>query len=286
MKTGTKVRGLFCAVFILTTIFTSCARQIPVDSIYAQLKAAVESSLQYKTYYIQEMKTHDGLLDKKTVNLRCELDDAYQPIIENGRYKEYQAEIHVSKNDLETLDILCGVSKSASGDEKNALFRTEYIQRDEQAEPVTKTVTEIPIEDFINGSEFQQYYAINSFLGELHNMSESDFDFTGEGAKAESKNNLTVLGFSVTADYLSRYEAETGKKSVFAGSDRVEVELIYGRVASVVTFFSYSDAMFNQTIEESPYKLFITYYGPKFEIPPFDTKDDKGEDEWDQIIKV
>ena len=94
---------------------------------------------------------------------------------------------------------------------------------------------------------------------------------------------MTVIGFSITDGYLQRYEKEKGKKSVFAGSDRIEIELIYGRIASVVTFCSYSDKQFHQTFEESPYKLFITYYGPKFEIPHFDSKTDQNALEWTQI---
>lgn len=281
MRKLTKAGAVVFSLLTLMSVFTSCARQVSADGAYAELRGALENSLQYKTYYIQEMVTHDKLLDKTTVNLRCELDAAYQPIVENGKIKDYKAEIHVSKNDIAKADIFCGVSKTSSGAEKEALFRTEYREQGGKSEVVSKTVEEVPIEDYISENEFQQNYAIYSFLSELNQMKEDDFDFTGNKAKSEFKNNLTVLSFSVTDDYLSRYEIETGEKSVFAGSDRVEVELIYKRVASVVTFCSYSDAMFNQTFEESPYKLFITYYGPKFDIPQFDAKTNQGAPEWE-----
>ena len=51
-------------MLLLAGAFSSCAKKIPTDSAYSKLRDALESSLQYKTYYIQEMITHDKLLDK------------------------------------------------------------------------------------------------------------------------------------------------------------------------------------------------------------------------------
>ena len=109
MKKTLKILVVVCSMLLLAGAFSSCAKKIPTDSAYSKLRDALESSLQYKTYYIQEMITHDKLLDKTTVNLRCELDKNYQPILKNGRLSDYKAEIHFSKNDLAVADIFCGV---------------------------------------------------------------------------------------------------------------------------------------------------------------------------------
>lgn len=42
-------------------------------------------------------------------------------------------------------------------------------------------------------------------------MTEADFHFSADTAIAESKNHLTVIGFSITDGYLQRYEKEKGK---------------------------------------------------------------------------
>lgn len=283
MKKILKILVVVCSMLLLAGAFSSCAKKIPTDSAYSKLRDALESSLQYKTYYIQEMITHDKLLDKTTVNLRCELDKNYQPILKNGRLSDYKAEIHFSKNDLAVADIFCGVSKSSTGEERDLLFRTKYEEQNGKSKAVSKTMQAMPVEKFIEGNEYKNNYSIEHFLSELNGMTEADFHFSADTAIAESKNHLTVIGFSITDGYLQRYEKEKGKKSVFAGSDRIEIELIYGRIASVVTFCSYSDKQFHQTFEESPYKLFITYYGPKFEIPHFDSKTDQNALEWTQI---
>ena len=87
MKKTLKILVVVCSMLLLAGAFSSCAKKIPTDSAYSKLRDALESSLQYKTYYIQEMITHDKLLDKTTVNLRCKLDKNYQPILKNGRLK-------------------------------------------------------------------------------------------------------------------------------------------------------------------------------------------------------
>ena len=74
MKKTLKILVVVCSMLLLAGAFSSCAKKIPTDSAYSKLRDALESSLQYKTYYIQEMITHDKLLDKTTVNLRCKLD--------------------------------------------------------------------------------------------------------------------------------------------------------------------------------------------------------------------
>ena len=276
-------RGGLLVCFLLAGAFSSCAKKIPTDSAYSKLRDALESSLQYKTYYIQEMITHDKLLDKTTVNLRCELDKNYQPILKNGRLSDYKAEIHFSKNDLAVADIFA-VFQNPPLEKKGICFSVQNTKsKNGKSKAVSKTMQAMPVEKFIEGNEFKNNYSIEHFLSELNGMTEADFHFSADTAIAESKNHLTVIGFSITDGYLQRYEKEKGKKSVFAGSDRIEIELIYGRIASVVTFCSYSDKQFHQTFEESPYKLFITYYGPKFEIPHFDSKTDQNALEWTQI---
>ena len=114
MKKILKILVVVCSMLLLAGAFSSCAKKIPTDSAYSKLRDALESSLQYKTYYIQEMITHDKLLDKTTVNLRCELDKNYQPILKNGRLSDYKAEIHFSKNDLAVADICFSVQNTKS----------------------------------------------------------------------------------------------------------------------------------------------------------------------------
>ena len=208
MKKTLKILVVVCSMLLLAGAFSSCAKKIPTDSAYSKLRDALESSLQYKTYYIQEMITHDKLLDKTTVNLRCKLDKNYQPILKNGRLSDYKAEIHFSKNDLAVADIFCGVSKSSTGEERDLLFRTKYEEQNGKSKAVSKTMQAMPVEKFIEGNEFKNNYSIEHFLSELNGMTEADFHFSADTAIAESKNHLTVIGFSITDGYLQRYEKE------------------------------------------------------------------------------
>lgn len=283
MKRFLKICALLCTVSFVAGMLCSCSKTLTADDAYNSLRTAVNASLEYKTYYIQEMITHNKLLDKTTVNLRCELDEDYAPVTENGRYLDYKAEIHKTESDLPVADIFCGTSKSSSGEKRDALFYAKYENLNGESNVLSKTVSNTSIENFIASDEFKNHYSIDYFLRELKNMKAEDFDFSGNEGKTRVKNNLTLLSFRVTDDYLEKYKSENKSNSVFDGSTRVEIEIIYGRIASVVTFCSYKDATFNQSFEESPYKLFITYYGPKFDLPQFDAKTDKGQPEWIEI---
>lgn len=152
MKKTLKILVVVCSMLLLAGAFSSCAKKIPTDSAYSKLRDALESSLQYKTYYIQEMITHDKLLDKTTVNLRCKLDKNYQPILKNGRLSDYKAEIHFSKNDL-AVAIFFAVFQNPPLEKKGICFSVQNTKsKTAKAKPFPKPCRQCRLRSLLRGT--------------------------------------------------------------------------------------------------------------------------------------
>lgn len=242
---------------------------VPHEEAYALLQEAVQNSLNEEMYYIQETINRTDKTDKKDVNLRALLNNrSYDMLVlPDGTYDDYKVNITHTLQGAAYMDIVCGPSSPKGKETVDYLFRTRY--EDAGKTPVNSK-TQMTTEDFIQTDEFKENYALSSFINELAFLKESDI----VKYNAVTKNRyLVLLNFEVSNAHVEAYESETGKTSLFRGSTRVEIELAYERLISVVCYAKYTDTASSLSLEKEPYNLFISYYGAKFTVPDYDSKD-------------
>lgn len=128
--------------------------------------------------------------------------------------------------------------------------------------PSERTAVSQDLPSYLRSEEFSEY-TLAQKLHEISLFTAEDINVTS----AKTALKVTTLKLTVNSQYLSRYEREFGKKSVFDGAERVEIETTYDRISAITTYAREQDEKAKITVEKEPYKLYITYYGPKFNIP-------------------
>lgn len=170
-----------------------------------------------------------------------------------GNFLPDAASLEKDKN-LAAQDVLISIRPSYAEDGSPIMQNGDIVT-------VTKN-TQMTANDFYRGEIFSQYH-LQEVLYELDMLTFEDMDFGIKKASASKTSVVYALSFAVKDSYFARYnESDYAEKpSIFAGSTRVAVELVHGRVAQIIV---YNEKNFGAlgTLENEPYKLNITYLGP------------------------
>lgn len=108
----------------------------------------------------------------------------------------------------------------------------------------------------------KKFNVIRDENGECSNMKVDVFE--------EHNGKVVKFSFAVKDDYTDRYKTESGKASIFEGAKYATIELSYDRFASIVV---YDEEKLGKNIsaDKEIYKLETVYYGPKIDIPSYDS---------------
>ena len=125
-------------------------------------------------------------------------------------------------------------------------------------------------QDFVLSENFKTKYSIAAVLGELEYLSVDDMIFDVDNRIMEHRGKVVKFSFKVTDEYLQKYNQEFGEASVFAGAKYAVIEFAYDRFASIVVY-SEEKLGKNLNVDKEIYKLEVVYYGPKIDIPSYDS---------------
>ncbi len=187
---------------------------------------------------------------------------------ENGEISNMKMDVYDEYNKKGVYKAICGKSESASGGEaKSILFENDY---DDLNNPVHYRKTEMLPREFIESDAFKSKYSLDALLSELDYLSVDDMNFDVDSKIMEHKGKVVKFSFKVNEDYLQKYHQKFGKDSIFEGSKYAVIEFAYDRVASFVVY-SEEKLGKNLTVDKEIYKLEIVYYGPRINIPSYDS---------------
>lgn len=269
---------LTVSIFSASAFLAGCTTAIDLDKGYDMIQDALAESLDYEVYFIKESIIKNNLLYYKQVNLWSELDKDYKPEIENGRIKDYKLQVYVRERDYDKLELYCGPSASVNkkGETKDYLFRIGYdtTKSKEKNTVLSRSKEAMTVEDFIKTDEYINNYALPVFLGELASIAKEQFVFN----KISKKVYAITLAFTLTDEYFASYKETHGTDSVLYGNTRIELEIIYGRISSLICYQKETDSESGVSLEKEPYQLFVAYYGEKIQsMPKYDELKDKKE---------
>lgn len=277
--TLTVVIVLTLALFV--GIFSGCA--VPINSleeVKELYSTAIANSKKAEIYYWKETILNTGAANKtsfKRFNLWAELKN-YEPALnEDGSYANLVANYYEEYDSKEILNMTVGKSKGASKKDevKNYQFNTTH-----EGTKTIRTKKPMSIDEYLLTDEYKAV-SLSTMIAELDHLTVDDMDFDAKGGAKGRKLNVVSLTFKIRPEYLTRYKEETGKDSLFAGSSKVFIEIAYDRITNITTYVEQGIENSNgMTVEVEKYKLQITYYGPKIDVPAYNATNKDGSTVW------
>lgn len=264
-----KLICLICMSLLILTVSGCALTSYSVDELKVLYPKAFENSLKEELYYWKETVNASDHTAWRTCNVYAEMDKKFEVILdENGEFANMKIDVYDEYNKKGVYKALCGKSASAAGGEaKNYLFENDY---DEFGSAVNYRKTEILPQEYIKDDKFASNYSLDAMLQELEYLTVDDMDFDIDNADMEHKGKVVKFSFKVRDGYTERYKQEFGKASVFEGSKYATMEFAYDRFASIVVY-SEEKLGGNMTVDKEIYKLEVVYYGPKINIPQYDS---------------
>lgn len=256
----------FTLLMSVMFMFGGCGGSLEKAEIEKIYNEAVKATMEQDVYFLKETVNSKDEVRYTQVNVRASIDDKYEiERNEDGSYKELKIEAFEQLDGKEVVKNSCG----ASGDDgKSFLFTTTHK---ENGDPI-RSKKQMSAKDYYGSEDFKKY-RVETFFDELNYLKVSDMDFSVEKAEAAASGKVTSLIFAPTAEYLERYEKETGEKSLFDGCLRVSVEISHGKIAHIIVYKEDAIAGSNLSVEVESYKLLIVYYGPIVNIPDYKSED-------------
>lgn len=257
------------SVLLLTSvifIFSGCTSLgIDSETAWASLQNALSNSLTYDIYYHKTTSFAKDNSYNTKVNVHCDADNEGLIYNEDGSYQNFAVRIEEYKESKLNNEILCGLSNSESGDEKNVYIQKNY----ENGKFQDSQITEMNPHDYVKSEEFKQY-TLQEKLKELSFIEYDDIDFSREDVLKFKKVGAVVhLKFALKDSYFERYKAEFGTDSVLKG-DHIEIELSYDRVAKVIVYEKEKVEDSNFVVSEEVYRFELVYLGKNISIPKYD----------------
>lgn len=264
-----KLICLFCLLLLLFAAGGCALSSYSVEELRALYPNAIDNSLNEELYYWKETVNQSDYSAWRTCNIYAEMDKKFEVIRdENGEISNMKMDVYDEYNKKGVYKAICGKSESASGGEtKSILFENDY---DDLNNPVHYRKTEMLPREFIESDTFKSKYSLDALLSELDYLSVDDMNFDVDSKIMEHKGKVVKFSFKVNEDYLQKYHQKFGKDSIFEGSKYAVIEFAYDRVASFVVY-SEEKLGKNLTVDKEIYKLEIVYYGPRINIPSYDS---------------
>lgn len=260
---------LFCLFLLFLTAGGCALNSYSADELKVLYPKAIENSLNEELYYWKETVNRTDYSSWRTCNVYAEMDKKFEVIRdENGEFSNMKISVYDERNGSGVYKALCGKSKSSAGGEiKSYLFENDY---DDSKNPVHYRKAEMLPQEFIKSDDFKSKYSLDAVLSELKYLSVDDMDFEVDNKIMEHKGKVVKFSFKVRDDYVQKYNQQFGKASVFDGSKYATMEFAYDRFASIVV---YSEEKLGQnlSVDKEIYKLEAVYYGPKIDIPSYDS---------------
>ena len=279
MKKYQRVLGLVLGSAVILSAFSGCSSSLTTTEIEAVYQTALENSLNSDLFYWKETDNRGENQLYKQVNVLSDIDDDYQTIVdENGDYPTLHIQVIEKEGGAETYQSVCGVSSGVNKEDESRSYLFKTITNPAKSKLQTKTP--MTAKEYYQSEEFRPY-TVAEKLRWLDGLTVQDMDFTGKGCGVTKKGNVTKLQFGVRDDFLSRYEAEHGEPSIFAGAKRVMIEIAYEKISQIVIYVDEQLAGSSLTAETEAYNFQIVYLGPKFSIPSYNQMDTAtGEPVW------
>ncbi|MDR2266832.1 MAG: hypothetical protein LBE09_04530 [Christensenellaceae bacterium] len=266
---------------------------ISEDDAWQRLQEGITNSLKAELFYWKDFTNDSGsnpAFEKKylerIINVYGIVEesktDVWTPVKNvNGEIDSFTIFVREntqnSSNLYETIMIKrlhVGQSKPNNGDSKSYIFR-ETLTTDiaDSSREYNRTKEELDVYSYYNSEEFAQY-KLDVMLKEIIRLKKEDliYDFKNGSKKGGAKSNgvVTTLTFKVSESYTNAYKEEFGEPSRFDGSDWVVLEITANRIAQILVVERQDSTNPLLRTETEPYKLNITYLGPKIRMPKYD----------------
>ncbi len=268
-RTIKKLVCLACVILLILSVSGCSLNSYSVDKLKELYPKAIENSLNEELYYWKETVNASDHTSWRTCNVYAEMDKKFNVIRdENGECSNMKVDVFEEYNKKSVYKALCGKSESSSGDDvKSYLFENDF---DDSGNASNYRKTEMSPQSFIAGNDFKAKYSLDALLEELEYLSVDDMIFDIDNSLMEHSGKVVKLSFAVKDDYTDRYKTESGKASIFEGAKYATIELSYDRFASIVV---YAEEKLGKNIsaDKEIYKLETVYYGPKIDIPSYDS---------------
>ncbi len=264
-----KLVCLVCLALLVVSASGCSLNSYSVEELQVLYPKAIENSLSEELYYWKETVNRTDYSSWRTCNVYAEMDKKFEVMRdENGEFSNMKISVYDEYNSRGVYKALCGKSNSSSGGEiKSYLFENDY---DDLKNPANYRKTEMLPQDFVLSDNFKTKYSIAAVLGELEYLSVDDMIFDVDNRIMEHRGKVVKFSFKVTDEYLQKYNQEFGETSVFAGAKYAVIEFAYDRFASIVVY-SEEKLGKNLNVDKEIYKLEVVYYGPKIDIPSYDS---------------
>ncbi|MDR3293550.1 MAG: hypothetical protein LBT20_05555 [Clostridiales bacterium] len=206
----------------------------------------------------------------------------YSVITDGGLIQNYAVYIREERSDNERI----GNASVIKDEEANRLLYRKVIAasyKDNRDNPTIferingTTGAPLPLsatpytdlQDYYN-KELKATYGLENLLAELYelyrleNESNGSFmNFNIKEAECTSNGTITNITFALKPEY---FESYTGY-SIFDGADYISIELLKGRVSQIMCYVRDPNPLPLLAAPTEPYKLDITYLGPKINKP-------------------
>lgn len=269
-------RAIFAVALVAIVAITSCTlfgcASLSVDEGYSLLRDALDNTLHHDNahifYWKESISTpRAGLSNNvvsRKVNVLCDIDRDYNFIKNSSEEYDYSGlklMVSESENDTVNKEIYCGYAdngKTYLVEWNTAMGTTGNKKNYKKTEGVTA-------KEYVLSDAFTPY-TLATVLTELGGIQKEDLVFDGvKNAGVEKKGYVVTITCKMSADYLARYQAENGKKSLLDGK-YVTFEVCYDRISSIIVY-QQEEGGGVFSLEYESYKLEIVYTGPKFNIP-------------------
>lgn len=264
-----KLVCLACAAVLILSVSGCSLNSYSVEELKQLYPKAIGNSLNEELYYWKETVNATDHTSWRTCNVYAEMDKKFEVIRdENGEYSNMKVDVFEEHNKKSVYKALCGKSNSSSGNDiRSFLFENDF---DDMGNASNYRKTEMTPQNFVAGNDFKSKYSLDAILDEFEYLSVDDMIFDIDNSLMEHNGRVVKFSFAVKDDYAERYKAEFGKTSVFEGAKYATIEFSYDRFASIVVYAEEKLGK-NVAVDKEIYKLEVVYYGPKIDIPSYDS---------------
>lgn len=270
LKRTISVICLTAIVAVTIFAFVGCS-QLSVDEGYETLRDALSNTLHEDNahifYWKESISTpRAGLSNNvvsRKVNVLCDIDDDYDFIKNSSEEYDYsglKVMVTESENDTVNKEIYCGYAD----DGKTYLSEWDSSMGTNGSQKKYKVTAGVTAKEYVLSDAFKPY-TLDTILTELKGIAKEDLVFDGvSNSGVQKKGHVVTITCKMSDEYLARYEATNGKKSLLDGK-YVTFEVCYDRISSIIVYQQEEGGgLF--TLEYESYKLEIVYMGPKFTV--------------------
>ena len=271
--------ALIALVSVIGVLLSSCSSKLSeaqaIDALYAALNKSAEAEVYYwketangRDISSDEINPYGGTFI--AVNSYGNLKEIGKNIYDyDGDAAKYKLYVRYEKYNNSISKYESEYSIWADNVNGGKTLRQDDDHNSRTADPIYPYKDYGSASNFINSAEWEENYSLASRLAVFGEIKPEHFDFNITKAQHIKNMNVIKVAFKPTKAFYDEYALKYGEQalSVLHGCNYVYVEILLGKISNIIIYRTQKIAGTKIATEIEPYKLEVSYLGPRFSVP-------------------